>query len=128
MELKFPPDAVIGAVLQKYDVHWIDDEVICGFGRTGRPFGAETFGIEPDTMSVAKAVSSAYLPLSAVLLPEFMYEAFTAMSAELGNFSHGFTYSGHPVAAAVALANKNVRTAWAMLTQNTEYQRYPLAA
>ncbi len=95
----------VQALLKSHDILFIDDEVICGFGRTGRPFGAETFGIEPDTMSVAKAVSSAYLPLSAVLLPEFMYEAFTAMSAELGNFSHGFTYSGHPVCAAVALRN-----------------------
>lgn len=95
----------VQALLKKHDILFIDDEVICGFGRTGKPFGAETFGIEPDTMSVAKAVSSAYLPLSAVLLPEFMYEAFTAMSAELGNFSHGFTYSGHPVCTAVALRN-----------------------
>jgi 4-aminobutyrate--pyruvate transaminase len=95
----------VQALLKAHDILFIDDEVICGFGRTGRPFGAETFGIEPDTMSVAKAVSSAYLPISAVLLPETMYEAFTAMSAELGNFSHGFTYSGHPVCAAVALRN-----------------------
>ena len=95
----------VQALLKQHDILFIDDEVICGFGRTGRPFGAETMGIEPDTMSVAKAVSSAYLPLSAVLLPEYMYEAFAAMSAELGNFSHGFTYSGHPVCAAVALRN-----------------------
>ena len=95
----------VQALLKKHDILFIDDEVICGFGRTGRPFGAQTFAIEPDTMSVAKAVSSAYLPLSAVLLPEYMYEAFQAMSAELGNFSHGFTYSGHPVCAAVALRN-----------------------
>ena len=95
----------VQALLKRHDILFIDDEVICGFGRTGRPFGAETFGIEPDTMSVAKAVSSAYLPISAVLLPEAMYEAFAAMSAELGNFAHGFTYSGHPVCAAVALRN-----------------------
>ncbi len=95
----------VQALLKRHDILFIDDEVICGFGRTGRPFGAETFGIVPDTMSVAKAVSSAYLPLSAVLLPERMYEAFVDMSPELGNFSHGFTYSGHPVCAAVALRN-----------------------
>lgn len=95
----------VQALLAKHEILFIDDEVICGFGRTGRPFGAETFGIEPDTMSVAKAVSSAYLPLSAVLLPESMYDAFVSMSPELGNFSHGFTYSGHPVCAAVALRN-----------------------
>jgi 4-aminobutyrate--pyruvate transaminase len=95
----------VQALLQKHDILFIDDEVICGFGRTGRPFGAETFDIRPDTMSVAKAVSSAYLPLSAVLLPEKLYDAFLDMSPELGNFSHGFTYSGHPVCAAVALRN-----------------------
>lgn len=95
----------VQALLKQHDILFIDDEVICGFGRTGRPFGAETFGIVPDTMSLAKAVSSAYLPMSAVLLPEWMYEAFVDMSPELGNFSHGFTYSGHPVCTAVALRN-----------------------
>ena len=90
-------------VLKRHDIFFIDDEVICGFGRTGRAFGAETFGIEPTTMSVAKAVSSAYLPLSAVLIPEFLYEPMVEASAEVGTFGHGFTYSGHPVCAAVAL-------------------------
>ena len=98
----------IQAVLEKYDIFFIDDEVICGFGRTGNAFGAETFGIKPTTMSVAKALSSAYLPISAVLIPEFMYEAFAAKSDELGNFGHGFTYSGHPVCAAVALRNLEI--------------------
>ena len=95
----------IQQVLDKYDIAFIDDEVICGFGRTGKPFGAQTMDIRPTTMSIAKALSSAYLPISAVLLPEFMYEAFADRSAELGNFAHGFTYSGHPVCAAVALRN-----------------------
>ena len=93
----------IQAVLRRHRVFFIDDEVICGFGRTGNPFGAETFGIEPTTMSVAKALSSAYLPISAVILPEFIYEPFVAASSELGIFGHGFTYSGHPVCAALAL-------------------------
>ncbi len=95
----------VQALLVKYDIFFIDDEVICGFGRTGRAFGADTFDIEPTTMSLAKAVSSAYLPLSAVLIPEFMYEPFIAASGEIGTFGHGFTYSGHPVCAAVALRN-----------------------
>ena len=98
----------IQAVLKAKDILFIDDEVICGFGRTGQAFGAETFAIEPSTMSVAKAVSSAYLPLSAVLIPEYMYDAFTSVSEELGNFGHGFTYSGHPVCAAVALRNLEI--------------------
>jgi 4-aminobutyrate--pyruvate transaminase len=92
-------------VLDRHDIVFIDDEVICGFGRTGRPFGAETFGIRPTTMSLAKAISSAYLPLSAVVVPEFLYEAVAEQSGEVGTFGHGFTYSGHPVCAAVALRN-----------------------
>jgi 4-aminobutyrate--pyruvate transaminase len=95
----------IQQVLDKYDIAFIDDEVICGFGRTGQPFGAQTLDIKPTTMSIAKALSSAYLPISAVLIPESMYEAFADRSGELGNFAHGFTYSGHPVCAAVALRN-----------------------
>lgn len=90
-------------VLAKYDILFIDDEVICGFGRTGNPFGAQTMGIAPTTMSVAKALSSAYQPISAVLIPEFMYEPFVEASSAVGVFGHGFTYSGHPVCAAVAL-------------------------
>jgi adenosylmethionine-8-amino-7-oxononanoate aminotransferase len=92
-------------VLDRHGILFIDDEVICGFGRTGKPFGAETMGIRPTTMSVAKAVSSAYLPISAVLIPEWMYEPFIEQSGEVGTFGHGFTYSGHPVCAAVALRN-----------------------
>ncbi len=90
-------------VLARHGIFFIDDEVICGFGRTGHPFGADTFGITPTTMSLAKSVSSAYLPLSAVLIPEFMYEPMIELSAQAGIFGHGFTYSGHPVCAAVAL-------------------------
>jgi 4-aminobutyrate---pyruvate transaminase len=93
----------VQAVLAKHDILFIDDEVICGFGRTGKPFGAQAMGIVPDTMSVAKALSSAYLPISAVLIPEWMYEPMIEASGRIGTFGHGFTYSGHPVCAAVAL-------------------------
>ncbi len=92
-------------VLARYGILFIDDEVICGFGRTGNPFGAQTVGIEPTTMSIAKALSSAYQPISAVLIPEFMYEPFVEASGKAGIFGHGFTYTGHPVSAAVALRN-----------------------
>jgi 4-aminobutyrate--pyruvate transaminase len=95
--------AKVQAVLARHDILFIDDEVICGFGRTGNAFGAETMGIVPTTMSLAKAISSAYLPLSAVLLPEFMYDPIVELSGAVGTFGHGFTYSGHPVCAAVAL-------------------------
>ena len=93
----------VQAVLTQHDILFIDDEVICGFGRTGNPFGAQTMGIRPDTMSLAKALSSAYLPISAVLIPEYMYQPMIESSGKVGNFGHGFTYSGHPVCAAVAL-------------------------
>ena len=101
-----PPEGYfpgIQAVLDKYGIILIDDEVICGFGRTGRAFGAQTVHMRPTTMSVAKALSSAYLPISAVLIPEYMYEPMIDASGEVGTFGHGFTYSGHPVCAAVAL-------------------------
>ncbi len=106
-----PPQGYLPRVAQllaEHDILFIDDEVICGFGRTGQPFGAQTFGIKPTTMSLAKALSSAYLPISAVLLPDFMHDAFVSRSDELGNFGHGFTYSGHPVCAAVALRNLEI--------------------
>src|SRR5690606_37450474 len=93
----------VQAVLAKYDVLTIDDEVICGFGRTGRLWGAETYGMRPTTLTAAKALSSAYLPISAVIVPEFLYEPIRDASGAVGQFGHGFTYSGHPVAAAVAL-------------------------
>ena len=93
----------IQAVLAKYDILLVDDEVITGFGRTGELWGAQAFGMRPSTLSAAKALSSAYLPISAVLVPEFLYEPIAEASAQAGLFGHGFTYSGHPVSAAVAL-------------------------
>ncbi len=101
-----PPEgywAKIQAVLKKYDVLLIADEVICGFGRTGRMFGSETFGLEPDIMTCAKQLSSAYVPISAVLISDPIYQAIADSSAKLGSFGHGYTYGAHPVAAAVAL-------------------------
>jgi 4-aminobutyrate--pyruvate transaminase len=95
----------IQAVLERYDILLIDDEVICGFGRTGHKFGADCFGLRPTTMSVAKAISSGYIPLSAVLVPDDIYAALVEPSAANGSFGHGFTYSGHPVACAVAIRN-----------------------
>ncbi|MDC1298456.1 aminotransferase [Pseudomonadales bacterium] len=92
-------------VLDRYGIFFIDDEVICGFGRTGQLFGAQTMNIKPTTISLAKAVSSAYLPLSAVVIPEFLAEPILDASNDIGVFGHGFTYSGHPVCTAVALRN-----------------------
>lgn len=93
----------IQEVLRRHDILMIADEVICGFGRTGQMFGCDTFGIQPDIMTVAKALSSAYLPISATVISEKIAEAITTHAGKIGNFAHGFTYAGHPVAAAVAL-------------------------
>ena len=93
----------IQAVLEKYDILLIADEVICGFGRTGNLFGSETYGVRPDSISIAKALTSAYLPLGAVTVGEPVYQAMLEESRKIGQFGHGFTYSGHPVACAVAL-------------------------
>jgi 4-aminobutyrate---pyruvate transaminase len=93
----------IQAVLAKYDVLFIADEVVTGFGRTGNPWGSQTFAIKPDTMTLAKALTSSYQPLSAVVIPEKMYAPILEASRKLGTFGHGYTYSGHPVCAAVGL-------------------------
>jgi 4-aminobutyrate--pyruvate transaminase len=93
----------IAKVCTKHDIYMISDEVICGFGRLGTPFGMQALGFRPDGMSIAKALSSAYLPIAAVTVPEKMYGALVDESRKLGTFGHGFTYGGHPVAAAVAL-------------------------
>ena len=93
----------IQAVLRKYDVLFVADEVICGFGRTGNMFGSETFKLTPDIMTMAKALSSGYLPISALMINEKIYRALRDNSAKIGTFGHGYTYGGHPVSAAVAV-------------------------
>ncbi|MEE8351978.1 MAG: aspartate aminotransferase family protein [Rhodospirillales bacterium] len=93
----------IQAVLKKYDVLLIADEVICGFGRTGNMWGSQTYGLKPDMLTCAKALSSAYLPISALMVSEDIYQAMVKESEKLGVFGHGSTYGGHPVAAAVAV-------------------------
>ncbi|YBV96811.1 aspartate aminotransferase family protein [Phyllobacteriaceae bacterium JZ32] len=95
----------IQAVLRKYDILLIADEVICGFGRTGEMFGSTKYGIEPDIMTLSKQLSSSYLPISAVLINDRVYQPVADESANIGTFGHGYTASGHPVAAAVALEN-----------------------
>ena len=93
----------IEPILAKHNILLIDDEVICGFGRTGHYWGAQTFNMKPQTLTCAKALSSGYLPISAMLVHEDMYQAMLQQSREIGTFGHGFTYSAHPVAAAVAI-------------------------
>lgn len=93
----------IQPVLEKYDILCIDDEVICGFGRTGNWFGAETFGMQPTSISMAKQLTAAYAPLSAVAINHDMAEAIESQSGEVGVFGHGFTYGGHPLGCAMGV-------------------------
>lgn len=95
--------AKIQAVLRKYDVMLIADEVICAFGRTGEMWGTQTYDLKPDIITCAKALSSGYQPIGAVMVSPEIYDALSRQSAKIGVFSHGFTYSGHPVTSAVAL-------------------------
>ncbi len=98
----------VQAVLRRHDVLMIADEVICGFGRLGRLFGSELYGIQPDLVTAAKGLTSAYFPLSAVLVNEKVWTVLRDASPQMGAFAHGFTYSGHPVGAAAAMANLDI--------------------
>lgn len=93
----------IQAVLKKYDVLLVADEVICGFWRTGNYWGSQTLDIRPDILVCAKALSASYLPISAVMVNQTVFDALAQESNAIGTFGHGFTYSGHPVPAAVAI-------------------------
>ena len=93
----------IQPLLKKYEIFFVVDEVISGFGRTGNMFGAQTFDLKADIMTLAKALSAGYQPISASLMTNALYEILLAQSDKLGIFGHGYTYSGHPVPAAVAL-------------------------
>ena len=98
----------IQEVLKKYDILMVADEVICGFGRTGEMWGSEVFSIKPDIMTAAKALSSAYLPISAVFLSDKVYKPIEKQANNLGIFGHGYTYSAHPVCAAAALKTQQL--------------------
>ena len=93
----------IQPILRKYDILFVVDEVICGFGRTGNMFASQTFDLKPDIMTVAKALSAGYMPISANLISTAVCDILLAQSDKLGIFGHGYTYSSHPVPAAVAL-------------------------
>lgn len=102
-----PPPATyfdkIQPILKKYDILLIADEVICAFGRLGTMFGCDKYNIKPDLVTLAKALSSGYQPIGAVMVSPEITEVIHSKSNQLGAFSHGFTYSGHPVACAVAI-------------------------
>ncbi|ROL67974.1 aspartate aminotransferase family protein [Pseudomonas protegens] len=99
-----PPDSYwprIKEILAKYDILFVADEVICGFGRTGEWFGSDFYDLKPDMMTIAKGLTSGYIPMGGLIVRDEV----VAVLNEGGDFNHGFTYSGHPVAAAVALEN-----------------------
>ncbi len=98
----------IQAVLKRHNVLMIADEVICGYGRLGEAFGSDVFGIEPDLMATAKGLTSDYFPLSAAFITDEIWDVLKQGSETYGSFYHGYTYSGHPVGAATALANLDI--------------------
>jgi L-2,4-diaminobutyrate transaminase len=103
-----PPEGYwqeIQAVLDKYDVLLIADEVVCGFGRIGSYFGSDHYGMKPDLMTIAKGLTSGYLPLSGVIIGDKVWQVLEQGSEEYGPFAHGYTYSAHPLCAAAGLAN-----------------------
>lgn len=100
-----PPEgywAAIQPILNKYDILLIADEVITGFGRTGAMFGCDKYDMTPDLITVAKGLTSAYMPLSAAIVGEKVYKVMEEGADRVGAFSHGFTYSGHPICVAAA--------------------------
>ena len=118
----------IQTVLRKYNILLIADEVITGFGRTGRMFGSELYGIQPDLVTLAKGLTSAYAPLSAVLVGERVYRAMEAGSAEAGVFPHGYTYTGHPIGVAAANANLDILQREDLTSNAAEVGAYMLAS
>ncbi|HKC17628.1 MAG TPA: aminotransferase class III-fold pyridoxal phosphate-dependent enzyme, partial [Steroidobacteraceae bacterium] len=104
----------VGAICSKYGVLLICDEVICGFGRLGRWFGYQLYGLRPDIVTMAKGLSSGYLPISATVVSHPIVELLREKDSE---FFHGFTYSGHPTCAAVALRNIEIIEREALVTR-----------
>ena len=102
-----PPETYwpkVKEILAKYDILFVADEVICGFGRTGEWFGSDYYDLKPDLMTIAKGLTSGYIPMGGVIVRDTVAQVLS----EGGDFNHGFTYSGHPVAAAVGLENLRI--------------------
>ncbi|HAZ79087.1 MAG TPA: hypothetical protein DCX08_04060 [Porticoccaceae bacterium] len=106
-----PPKGYFDAiqkVLKRYDILFIVDEVVCGYGRLGTWFGSQYYDLKPDMMTTAKALTSGYFPFSASFLSDEIWQLLKEGSAKYGNFAHGYTYAGHPIGAAVAMANLDI--------------------
>ncbi len=100
--------AEVKKLLDAHDILLVLDEVISGFGRLGHWFGADYFGVEADLITSAKGITSGYIPMSASIIGARIWDVIDAASEDIGAFGHGFTYSGHPIAAAAALANLDI--------------------
>jgi len=129
----------IQAVLNKYDILLVADEVICGFGRTGNMFGSQTYDIQPDMMTLSKQMTSSYLPGSALLINDRVFEPIADESNKVGVLGHGFTGGGHPVVCAVAnetiriieednLVAHAAKVGAHMLRSLKQYESHPLVA
>ncbi len=122
-----PPEGYfeeIQKVTKKYDLLFIADEVVCGYGRLGKWWGSEVYGIEPDMITTAKALTSGYFPFSASFITEEIWDVIKQGSAKYGSFAHGYTYAGHPIGAAVAMANLDIIESENLVTQSSVHGAY----
>jgi L-2,4-diaminobutyrate transaminase len=117
----------IQRVLKRYDILLIADEVVCGFGRLGKPFGSHVYGIQPDLITIGKGLTSGYLPLSAAIVGEKVWRVLEQGSDTFGPFGHGYTFSAHPLCAAAALANLDIIEREKLIPRVAEMSQYFLA-
>ncbi|GAB4528174.1 MAG: aspartate aminotransferase family protein [Parvularculaceae bacterium] len=115
---------IIQPILRKHDILFIVDEVICGFGRLGAMFGSEIYNLRPDMMAAAKGLTSGYFPMSASIISDEIFDAILADEEDGTTFAHGFTYGGHPVGAAVALANLDIIEREGLVARSAETGAY----
>jgi L-2,4-diaminobutyrate transaminase len=116
--------AQVQSLLAEHDILFIADEVITGFGRTGSWFATGLFELKPDIVTLAKGITSAYFPLSASVISDEIWAVFRDASPEAGPLMHGFTYSGHPVGGAVALANLDIMENEGLVENSAEIGAY----
>ena len=119
-----PPDSYwprVQEICRQYDILLVVDEVICGFGRTGNWFGSDTYNIKPDIITMAKGITSGYIPLSGIMIGDRVSDTIIN---EGGEFYHGYTYSGHPVACAVSLENLKVIKEENLIEQSSQVSIY----
>lgn len=122
-----PPEgyfAEIQRVTKKYEILFIADEVVCGYGRLGKWWGSDIYGIEPDMITTAKALTSGYFPFSASFITKAIWDVIKQGSEKYGSFAHGYTYAGHPIGAAVAIANLNIIEREGLVDRSTTHGQY----